>query len=161
MMRLFVGTNVAMGSGPEAAFILGMRNAFAVSVALCAVAAGFSLVRGPETDVSPSDDRNPWHASYEDQRQQRRRVIGKEIAREYRVERQGFLGRQDEDVSKEPDAQDPERERHRSAPESDKGALYGHAQAESDDRIGIDMESPIGDREHVRLPGEEQGQAGG
>ena len=48
MMRLFVGTNVAMGSGPEAAFILGMRNAFAVSVALCAVAAGFSLVRGPE-----------------------------------------------------------------------------------------------------------------
>jgi hypothetical protein len=37
-----------MGSGPEAAFILGMRNAFAVSVALCAVAAGFSLVRGPE-----------------------------------------------------------------------------------------------------------------
>ncbi len=43
MMQLFVGTNAALGSGPQAAFILGMRNAFIVSVGLCALAAGFSL----------------------------------------------------------------------------------------------------------------------
>ena len=49
MMELFIGTSAAIGAGPQAAFVLGMRNAFAVSVALCAVAACFSLIRGPAT----------------------------------------------------------------------------------------------------------------
>jgi EmrB/QacA subfamily drug resistance transporter len=48
VMQLFVGTNVALGSQVMQAFILGIRNAFWVSVALCIIAAGFSLVRGKE-----------------------------------------------------------------------------------------------------------------
>jgi EmrB/QacA subfamily drug resistance transporter len=48
MMNLFVGTSIALGSQPMQAFIVGMQHAFAVSVALCLVAAGFSLVRGKE-----------------------------------------------------------------------------------------------------------------
>ncbi len=48
MMSLFVGTSAALGSGPMQAFIVGIRHAFVVSVALCIVAAGFSLVRGKE-----------------------------------------------------------------------------------------------------------------
>jgi EmrB/QacA subfamily drug resistance transporter len=52
MMELFIGTSSALGAGPQAAFVLGVRNAFAVSVALCAIAACFSLVRGPATAKS-------------------------------------------------------------------------------------------------------------
>jgi EmrB/QacA subfamily drug resistance transporter len=48
MMQLFVGTNVALGSQAMQAFVAGMRNAFLVSIALCVVAAVFSLVRGKE-----------------------------------------------------------------------------------------------------------------
>jgi EmrB/QacA subfamily drug resistance transporter len=48
MMQLFVGTNVALGSQPMQAFVVGMHSAFAVSIVLCLVAAGFSLVRGKE-----------------------------------------------------------------------------------------------------------------
>ena len=48
VMDLFVGTNVALGSQMMQAFIVGIQNAFIVSVALCLVAAGFSLVRGKE-----------------------------------------------------------------------------------------------------------------
>ncbi|MGO9309492.1 MAG: MFS transporter [Spirochaetia bacterium] len=48
MMRLFVGTNVTLGSQAMQAFVVGIRNAFFVSIALCVVAAGFSLVRGKE-----------------------------------------------------------------------------------------------------------------
>jgi hypothetical protein len=48
MMQLFVGTNVTLGSQAMQAFVVGIRNAFLVSIALCVVAAGFSLVRGKE-----------------------------------------------------------------------------------------------------------------
>ncbi len=48
MMKLFVGTSVALGSGPMQEFVVGIRNAFVVSAMLCVVAAGFSLVRGKE-----------------------------------------------------------------------------------------------------------------
>src|SRR5208337_3078748 len=48
MMQLFVGTNVALGSQAMQAFVVGIRNAFVVSIALCVIAAGFSLVRGKE-----------------------------------------------------------------------------------------------------------------
>ena len=48
MMKLFVGTNVSLGSGPMQAFVVGIRHAFVVSVALCFVAAGMSFVRGKE-----------------------------------------------------------------------------------------------------------------
>lgn len=48
MMNLFVGTNVTLGSKPMQAFIGGIQSAFVVSVALCLLAAGFSLVRGRE-----------------------------------------------------------------------------------------------------------------
>jgi EmrB/QacA subfamily drug resistance transporter len=58
MMNLFVGTNIQLGSGPMQAFVVGIRHAFIVSVALCAVAAGFSLVRGRE-DRHPGADALP------------------------------------------------------------------------------------------------------
>ena len=48
MMKLFVGNNVVLGSKPMQAFVVGMRSAFAVSIVLCLIAAGFSLVRGKE-----------------------------------------------------------------------------------------------------------------
>jgi EmrB/QacA subfamily drug resistance transporter len=48
VMKLFVGTNVSLGSQVMQAFVLGIQNAFVVSAILCVVAAGFSLVRGRE-----------------------------------------------------------------------------------------------------------------
>ena len=48
MMQLFVGTNVTLGSQAMQAFVVGIRSAFLVSIALCVLAAGFSLVRGKE-----------------------------------------------------------------------------------------------------------------
>ncbi len=48
MMQLFVGTSVSLGSQIMQVFVVGMHNAFAVSLALSLVAAGFSLVRGKE-----------------------------------------------------------------------------------------------------------------
>jgi len=48
MMKLFVGTSIALGSGPMQEFVVGIRHAFVVSAVLCLVAAGFSLVRGKE-----------------------------------------------------------------------------------------------------------------
>jgi MFS family permease len=48
MMQLFVGTNVTLGSQAMQAFVVGIRNAFLVSFALCFLAAWFSLVRGRE-----------------------------------------------------------------------------------------------------------------
>ncbi len=48
MMKLFVGTNVTLGSGPMQAFVIGIRHAFLVSVVLCVLAAGMSFVRGAE-----------------------------------------------------------------------------------------------------------------
>jgi EmrB/QacA subfamily drug resistance transporter len=48
MMKLFVGSSIALGSGPMQEFVVGIRHAFIVSAVLCLVAAGFSLVRGKE-----------------------------------------------------------------------------------------------------------------
>jgi hypothetical protein len=48
MMQLFVGTNVTLGSKTMQAFVAGIRSAFLVSLVLCLLAAGFSLVRGKE-----------------------------------------------------------------------------------------------------------------
>jgi EmrB/QacA subfamily drug resistance transporter len=48
MMQLFVGTNVTLGSQAMQAFVVGIRSAFVVSIALCVLASGFSLVRGKE-----------------------------------------------------------------------------------------------------------------
>ena len=48
VMDLFVGSNVTLGSQVMQEFIIGIKNAFVVSAALCLVAAGFSLVRGKE-----------------------------------------------------------------------------------------------------------------
>ena len=48
MMKLFVGTNVSLGSGPMQDFVVGIHHAFIVSVVLCVIAAGLSFVRGKE-----------------------------------------------------------------------------------------------------------------
>jgi hypothetical protein len=48
MQQLFVGTNVTLGSQVTQAFVIGMHSAFFVSLGLCLVAAGFSMVRGKE-----------------------------------------------------------------------------------------------------------------
>jgi hypothetical protein len=48
MMQLFVGNNVSLGSQPMQAFVIGMHSAFLVSIVLCLIAAGFSMVRGKE-----------------------------------------------------------------------------------------------------------------
>jgi EmrB/QacA subfamily drug resistance transporter len=48
MLKLFVGTNVTLGSATTQAFVIGMRSAFLVSIVLCLVAAAFSAVRGRE-----------------------------------------------------------------------------------------------------------------
>ena len=48
MLKLFVGTNVTLGSATTQAFVVGMRSAFLVSIVLCLVAAAISAVRGRE-----------------------------------------------------------------------------------------------------------------
>lgn len=48
MMKLFVGTDVTLGSQVTQSFVIGMHSAFQVSLALCLIAAGISLVRGKE-----------------------------------------------------------------------------------------------------------------
>ena len=48
MLKLFVGTNVQMGSSVTQGFVMGMHSAFLLSLVLCLVAAGISLVRGRE-----------------------------------------------------------------------------------------------------------------
>ena len=48
MLQLFVGTNVTLGSQAMQAFVVGIRNAFIVSIVLCVIAAAFSLIRGKE-----------------------------------------------------------------------------------------------------------------
>lgn len=48
MFQLFVGTNVVLGSAITKSFVIGMHSAFLVSIVLCLIAAGFSLVRGKE-----------------------------------------------------------------------------------------------------------------
>src|SRR5208282_2906452 len=58
-----------------------------------------------------SYDGNPFYAGEEEDREQGRAVIREEVAPEYRVVRERPLGREDEEVSQEPDAQDAEHER--------------------------------------------------
>ena len=61
MMELFVGNNVALGSGPMQAFVVGIRHAFVVSVVLSIAAAGMSFVRGSENrraEVSAPTERD-------------------------------------------------------------------------------------------------------
>jgi len=48
MLKLFVGTNVSLGSQVMQAFVIGMHSAFLVSIAVCLIAATFSFVRGKE-----------------------------------------------------------------------------------------------------------------
>lgn len=48
MMKLFVGTNITLGSTSMRAFVVGMHGAFMVSLVLSLVAAVFSFVRGRE-----------------------------------------------------------------------------------------------------------------
>ncbi len=48
MMQLFVGNNVQLGSQVMQSFVIGMHSAFGVSIVLCILAAGLSLVRGKE-----------------------------------------------------------------------------------------------------------------
>jgi MFS family permease len=48
MLQLFVGTNITLGSQVTQNFVIGMRSAFVVSIVLCLIAAGISLVRGKE-----------------------------------------------------------------------------------------------------------------
>lgn len=59
MMKLFVGTNVALGSGPMQGFLIGIRHAFVVSVALSVVAAALSYVRGAEKRGATASTASP------------------------------------------------------------------------------------------------------
>jgi len=66
MMKLFVGTNVTLGSGPMQAFVVGIRHAFIVSVVLSIVAAGMSFVRGAEDRRAPASLKTePLHTERE------------------------------------------------------------------------------------------------
>ncbi len=59
MMKLFVGTNVSLGSAPMQAFVTGMHNAFVVSTILVVVAAGISFVRGKENRNALAQEAAP------------------------------------------------------------------------------------------------------
>jgi EmrB/QacA subfamily drug resistance transporter len=59
MFQLFVGTNVVLGSAITKSFVIGMHSAFLVSIVLCLIAAGFSLVRGKENRRSQKAVRVP------------------------------------------------------------------------------------------------------
>jgi EmrB/QacA subfamily drug resistance transporter len=52
MLQIFVGTNVTLGSQVTQAFVVGMHSAFFVSIVLCLIAAGFSMVRGKENRLT-------------------------------------------------------------------------------------------------------------
>jgi MFS family permease len=59
MMQLFVGTNVTLGSKVAQDFVIGMRSAFVLSIALTLVAAGFSFIRGKENRRQLASDFIP------------------------------------------------------------------------------------------------------
>jgi EmrB/QacA subfamily drug resistance transporter len=59
MFQLFIGTNVVLGSAITKSFVIGMHSAFMVSIVLCLIAAGFSLVRGEENRRSQKAVRVP------------------------------------------------------------------------------------------------------
>ncbi|MGE5248712.1 MAG: MFS transporter [Bacteroidota bacterium] len=65
MMKLFVGTNVALGSAPMRAFVTGMHSAFFVSLGLVAVAAAVSFVRGREDRAALAEEHARSSASLE------------------------------------------------------------------------------------------------
>jgi EmrB/QacA subfamily drug resistance transporter len=48
VMEIFVGNNVQLGSQSMGAFVIGMHNAFFVSIGLSLVAAAMSMIRGKE-----------------------------------------------------------------------------------------------------------------
>jgi hypothetical protein len=52
VFKLFVGTNITLGSAAMQDFIVGIRSAFIVSAVLCLIAGGFSLVRGKASENS-------------------------------------------------------------------------------------------------------------
>jgi EmrB/QacA subfamily drug resistance transporter len=52
MFSLFVGTDVSLGSQVMQSFVVGMNHAFSVSIVLCLLAAGFSLIRGREVHAA-------------------------------------------------------------------------------------------------------------
>jgi EmrB/QacA subfamily drug resistance transporter len=58
MFKLFVGSDVTLGSQVMQSFIVGMNHAFSVSIVLCLLAAGFSLIRGREVHAAtiPTDE---------------------------------------------------------------------------------------------------------
>ncbi len=56
MMDLFVGNNVALGSAPMQAFVIGMHSAFLVSTVLVLIAAAISFVRGKEDRQTPAHE---------------------------------------------------------------------------------------------------------
>ncbi|HEX9018940.1 MAG TPA: MFS transporter [Anaerolineaceae bacterium] len=60
MFKLFVGTNVQMGSSVTQDFVIGMHNAFIMSLVLCLIAAGISLVRGKENRAAQAVAGNPY-----------------------------------------------------------------------------------------------------
>jgi MFS family permease len=62
MIKLFVGTNITLGSTSMQAFVVGMRGAFMVSLALSLVAAVFSFVRGTE-DRRPLASQERGHSA--------------------------------------------------------------------------------------------------
>jgi hypothetical protein len=66
MMKLFVGTNITLGSTSMRAFVVGMHGAFMVSLVLSLVAAVFSFVRGREDRrplPSQESERSAIHTS--------------------------------------------------------------------------------------------------
>ena len=72
-----------------------------------------------------------------------------------------MLGRQNEDVAEQPDAQDAEHQRDSRLPQPDECPLYCHAESEADDRIRVDVQRPIRDLQDIGLPSEEHRQARG
>jgi len=68
---------------------------------------------------------------------------------------------QDKYVSQKPDPQNTGEQRNPGASQSDKGALLHHTDAETDYRIGIDMQGLVGYIQHFLMPGEQNRQVGG
>jgi hypothetical protein len=48
MFKLFVGTNITLGSQVTQSFVIGMHSAFVMSVGLVILATAISFVRGKE-----------------------------------------------------------------------------------------------------------------
>jgi EmrB/QacA subfamily drug resistance transporter len=59
MLKLFVGTNVSLGSKVTQAFVIGMHSAFLVSIGICVIAAMISMIRGKENRQAEVVSRVP------------------------------------------------------------------------------------------------------